>query len=240
MCLVNFGKITKIRKKKAEVILNKRKKIIDLSLIKNPKPGQYVQIKENLAICKIKRNELEKIIDLLEEENIMNRGLVLAASFSYGCLQANALGLTPMLKKYAKSKGKFFSEKEIRKALGKLISYYFYAAIALANNIKDPLDEKVVKAHWIGNELLEKVKLVHLKKVQSREKIDPILFALIMQRPIKEKKFLHHNIYAHQNPFCQVTTDGKYLYHLGERRMKAKPEDIENLKKYGETSPYFY
>jgi hypothetical protein len=44
-------------------------------------------------------------------------------------------------------------------------AYNYYLLIAKKNKIKDPFDEKVVSAYWIGNELLEKVDAEDLKKM---------------------------------------------------------------------------
>jgi hypothetical protein len=44
-------------------------------------------------------------------------------------------------------------------------AYHYYQLIAKKNNIADPLDERVVKAFWVGNSLLEKVNAGDLKKL---------------------------------------------------------------------------
>jgi len=93
------------------------------------------------------------------------KGVLLAATFSWGCERANYLGITPLLKKYSLSGGKDFSENVIREKLKKLYSYFYYRVIAFSNNIEDPFDLRVVKAHWIGNELLDNVTLEAVKKV---------------------------------------------------------------------------
>jgi len=54
--------------------------------------------------------------------------------------------------------GKSVSEKKIREIFEKFESAYpYYKLIAKKNGIADPLDKKVVKAFWVGNNLLEKV-----------------------------------------------------------------------------------
>lgn len=54
-------------------------------------------------------------------------------------------------------KGKRVGEKKIRKILEQFKGAYpYYKLIAKSNGIKDPFDERVVRAYWIGNELLEK------------------------------------------------------------------------------------
>lgn len=44
-------------------------------------------------------------------------------------------------------------------------AYAYYRLIAAKNKIKDPFDERVVGAYWIGNELLEKISGDDLKKM---------------------------------------------------------------------------
>lgn len=57
---------------------------------------------------------------------------------------------------------KFVEEKEADDGLVRIMSqfetmYPYLLHIAEANHIKDPLDDRVVEAYWIGNELLEKI-----------------------------------------------------------------------------------
>jgi len=162
------------------------------------------------------------------------KGTVLAATFSWGCERANQLGITPILREYALSQGKSHKEEEIRGLLQDLFSYLYYQIIARANQIEDPLDIQVVKAHWIGNELLEKVQKVHIKEVFEKEKAryDKIVLAKVLEGVIKTGS-AHHNAYCHYNPECSVISDGEYLWHLGVKRIKASPEDLKNLAKYG-------
>jgi len=112
------------------------------------------------------------------------------------------LGITRALREYAE-KG-VGDEQKIREALEQLVSYSMYRIVAKANNISDPLDIKVVRAHWIGGPVLEKAGLIW-----------------------------HHNSYAKDKPECQVSLKDGWFYHLGTPRMKASQEDIENFKKYG-------
>ncbi len=54
--------------------------------------------------------------------------------------------------------GKPASEKAVREIFEKFeAAYRYYKLIAKKNTIADPLNEKVVKAFWVGNPLLEKV-----------------------------------------------------------------------------------
>jgi hypothetical protein len=61
--------------------------------------------------------------------------------------------------------GKVTSNK-IRLVLEKFeAAYAYYRLIAAKNKIKDPFDERVVGAYWIGNELLENISGDDLKKM---------------------------------------------------------------------------
>jgi len=54
-------------------------------------------------------------------------------------------------------KDKKVSEKKIRKILEQFKGAYpHYKFIAKSNGIKDPFDERVIIAYWVGNELLKK------------------------------------------------------------------------------------
>jgi hypothetical protein len=54
--------------------------------------------------------------------------------------------------------GQSVSEKAVRGIFEKFESaYHYYKLIAKKNNISDPLSEKIVKAFWVGNSLLDKV-----------------------------------------------------------------------------------
>ncbi len=72
-----------------------------------------------------------------------------------------------------------------------------YRIIARVNNI-DPLDLRVVRAHWIGGVELEKAGYTW-----------------------------HHNSYAKNRPDCQVNLKDGFFWHLGSPRIKAESEDIK-------------
>jgi hypothetical protein len=69
---------------------------------------------------------------------------------------------------YLKGENKF--ESEIKKILKEFKGAYpYYQLIAASNKIKNPLDYKVVEAYWVGNSLLEKVKVSDFKKMILRD-----------------------------------------------------------------------
>lgn len=165
----------------------------------------------------------------------MKEGLTLAAKICWGCKRANDLGITSTLKEYAESNGKSHSEENISGSLKKLYSYIYYLIIAESNNIDDPFHLNVVKAYWIGNELLENVKDSVVRKVfkKMESEHDKVILGYVLMPLIKKTGFAHHNFYARHNPECSITISREYLYHLGVKRMKTTSEDIKNLKKYG-------
>jgi hypothetical protein len=59
-------------------------------------------------------------------------------------------------------RGKKVSQKEVREILKQFEgAYSYYKRIAKDNKIKDVFDQKVVKAYWIGNNLLKKAPQAH-------------------------------------------------------------------------------
>jgi hydrogenase maturation factor len=78
------------------------------------------------------------------------------------------------------------SEDKARQALEQFKGAYpYYKVIARANNIEDALDEKVVKAYWIGNELLDKVSADSLKDMIVKE-FSGLLSEQVIQEKIKQ------------------------------------------------------
>ena len=84
--------------------------------------------------------------------------------------------------------GKKVSLRKIRKILeGFKGAFFYYKLIAKSNKIKDPFDEKVIKAYWIGNNLLEKVKTSDLRKMIAKDFARPgLLTKKIAQKKAKE------------------------------------------------------
>ena len=168
-------------------------------------------------------------------------GTLLGATFSWGCQRAVDLGISDKLEQYAKSEGKSHSEEEIQEELKKLASYLFYRVIALANGLDDAFALEVVKAHWIGNRLLDKVKPGHAGRVHREElgqDEDPLPSAFILKPvvDVPEGKGAHHNAYAKyavHNKACGVILEEGYLWHLGSKRWPATSRDVAMLEKYG-------
>lgn len=58
-------------------------------------------------------------------------------------------------------RGKKIDELRLRKILKEFIgAVQYYQLIAQANKIKDPFNQRIVKAYWVGNQLLAKFKKV--------------------------------------------------------------------------------
>lgn len=110
------------------------------------------------------------------------RGLKLAALYGF---YPHWLGFCGSRKKSTREiilnylSAKKVSEKKVREILeGFKAAFSYYKLIAESNNIKDPFNEKVVKAYWIGNELLESVSIDSLREMIIKEFSKPGLLSL--------------------------------------------------------------
>lgn len=100
-------------------------------------------------------------------------GLKLAALYS---LKPHLLGLCGP-REAAKQKilfkylaGEDISSKKIREVLKKFTgAYSYYQLIAKSNKINDPFDEEVIRAYWLGNELLNRIKITDLRKIIAKD-----------------------------------------------------------------------
>jgi len=115
-------------------------------------------------------------------------GLKLAASYGFYPHQLGFCGvqgnsIKKTLQEYLS--GQNASEQKIRKILRTFKgAFSYYQLIAENNNIKDPFDEKVVKAYWIGRKLLEKVPVDSLRNMIVKKFTEPGL----LSKRIAEKK----------------------------------------------------
>lgn len=107
-------------------------------------------------------------------------GLELAARYS---LRPHELGFCgpkeatkqKLLRGFLRGK---ISAGKIRATLKKFIgAYHYYRLIARSNKIKDPLDEKIIRAYWVGNTLLEKVKIDDLRVLIAKDFTQPGLLS---------------------------------------------------------------
>jgi len=97
--------------------------------------------------------------------------------------------------------GKKVPSQKIRKILeGFKGAFFYYKLIAKANGIASPFDEKVVKAYWIGNSLLDKVKTEYLRKMITKDFSKPGLLpkktALKKAKELPENSKPHHSFHV--------------------------------------------
>lgn len=165
-------------------------------------------------------------------------GLKLAACYSFPPYKLGLCG--PSGKK---SRGRLATQKILKQFKS---AYCYYKLIAKSNNIKNIFNKRVIKAYWIGNELLEKVSLKDFKNLVSLEFNLPEKAKLITQ-----KNLAHHNAHVELigsvagrikfneklKKLCKISyrevNHKFYSYHWGERCAELSPEDLKNLKKYG-------
>jgi hypothetical protein len=130
-------------------------------------------------------------------------GLKLAALYGW---RPHALGLCgpkeaarqQILKKFLKGE---ISDSKVRPIIEKFRGAYpYYKLIARSNKIKDPLDERAVSAYWIGNNLLDKVKIDNLRAMVAGDFCGPGLLskkdALQKANRIPAKSLPHHSFHV--------------------------------------------
>jgi len=94
------------------------------------------------------------------------------------------------------------SEKEAQAVLEKFEgAYQYYKLIAESNGIEDPFDEKVIRAYWVGNKLLDKVKVEDLRQMViekfSYAGLLPKEVAEEKAKAISEKAIPHHSLHVY-------------------------------------------
>ena len=70
-------------------------------------------------------------------------------------------------------------------------SLFYYKLIAKESKISDHFDEKVVRAYWVGNELLEKVRISKLKEMVTKHLKKPKLAEKLL-----ENSKAHHSFHV--------------------------------------------
>jgi hypothetical protein len=70
-------------------------------------------------------------------------------------------------------------------------SLFYYKLIAKENKISDYFNEKVVRAYWIGNELLEKVRISKLREVVAKNLKKPKI-----AKKLPENSRAHHSFHV--------------------------------------------
>lgn len=97
--------------------------------------------------------------------------------------------------------GKEIPEGEIKGILERFDAVYPYCKlIAASNSIENPFDEKVVKAYWIGNKLLERVSIEGLRQMIieqfSRPGLLPREIAEIKAKDVPSGSIPHHSFHV--------------------------------------------
>ncbi len=81
--------------------------------------------------------------------------------------------------------GKKISEGKVQKILEKFEAMYPYLClIASSNKISDPFDERVARAFWVGNKLLDRVEAEDLRRMIMREFTKP---KLLLKKEAEER-----------------------------------------------------
>jgi len=70
-------------------------------------------------------------------------------------------------------------------------AFFYYELIAKENKISNPFNEKVVRAYWVGNELLEKVRLEKLREIVEKDFKKPKLAKIL-----PESARAHHSFHV--------------------------------------------
>jgi len=132
------------------------------------------------------------------------RGLRLAARYGIWPLRLGFCGPPKKRAKIALYKylqGKERNKEKIKEILREFKGAFpYYSLIAKSNSIKDPFAERVVKAYWIGNDLLEKVKIFDLRRVIAEDFSKPGLLskeiALKKAQEIPDNSKPHHSFHV--------------------------------------------
>ena len=182
-------------------------------------------------------------------------GLKLAALYSWKPHQMGFCGPKDdgTLLRYLK--GKNVSEKKVRKILESFEGAYpYYQRIAKSNNIKDPFDERVVRAYWITlhsfhvliigsvtNRIVLKGKLLDLcricwgkvikLKVKS-QKLKVIYQPLVGQKKLTLGKPIEKEIDWDKGLVPKIKTGDWISFHWNQVVEVLKDEDRRNLEKY--------
>jgi len=117
-------------------------------------------------------------------------GILTSCLYSFGCPELRQFGAEKFFFEFLKN-----TEKTklplVRTILEKLEPYYFYSLIGYKNNLP-PFSQRVVRAHWLGNNLLKRIEkedvkeLFKEKKFQGHQTRFIKIFDLIGGKP-------HHN-----------------------------------------------
>jgi len=140
--------------------------------------------------------------------------------------------------------GKKISEKRIIKILKNFKGAFpYYKLIAKSNGIKDPFNEKVVKAYWIGSSLLEKVKVDDLRQMIIKDFSGPGLLSKEIackkakEIPVNSKPHHSFHVLVIGSVTREIVLKGKFLdlcrINWGKvRKLKVKNEKLKIVVEY--------
>lgn len=121
-----------------------------------------------------------------------NKGLRIAALYSF---PPHRFGLCGMKKGKSEEMEAFLAGKKVPEIKEIMKSFkgafFYYQLIAKENKIKNPFDKKVVRAYWIGNELLKKVKIKKLREMVARD-----FKKKKLAKNLPENSFAHHSFHV--------------------------------------------
>lgn len=165
-------------------------------------------------------------------------GIELAAKYSFAPHELGFCG-----PKDKKSKKQLINKKFLKQFK---TAFAYYRLIAKCNNIRDPFDEKVIRAYWIGNKLLENVPIKKFRKMVSDK------FNLQEKaKLIPDNALAHHNtqveiigaVYSNLKfskkikKLCKITykkiNKDFWSFHWNHKCEKLSKKNLVNLKKYG-------
>lgn len=106
---------------------------------------------------------------------------------------------------------------------------FYYQLIAKENKIKDYFDEKVVRAYWIGNELLERVKIESLKKM-VKEKLKNPKLAKVLPDFAKPHHSFHVLVAGPMRKDLEMTEGMKDLCKISWGKVLKIPNSKLNLQ----------
>ena len=111
----------------------------------------------------------------------MASGLKTAVSYSLPSYQLGFCGPQELKSKNvlgAFAAGQKIEAEKVKEVLKQFEAPYpYFKLIAKSNDLDDPFDEKVVKAMWIGNSLLENVRTQNLRKMVITDFVKPSLLS---------------------------------------------------------------
>lgn len=96
-------------------------------------------------------------------------GVWISTKYSWGCPELTKMGAQSLIFKFVRSptQGKL---AVVIAYLERLEPFLYYQLIGMANNIADPFDERIIRAFWLGNDLLKPVTKKDIESFLSKRK----------------------------------------------------------------------